>query len=62
MRGDSRDFPWRGFLWAFSASDGKKLLEMELEAEPSAEGLAAAYGKLFVALQNGKPICFEGNL
>jgi len=47
-----------GVLWAASATDGKKLAEYKLEAAPRWDGLAAANGKLFLALKNGTVVCF----
>ena len=46
----------QGRLLAFAASDGKKLAERDLPA-PIPDGLAAAYGKLFVATEDGDLIC-----
>jgi outer membrane protein assembly factor BamB len=47
-----------GFLWAFSAKDGNVLKKLKLEYPPVYDGMAAANGKLFVTLQNGKVFCF----
>ena len=48
----------KGILWVFSAGDGKKLKEYELSTPPVFEGLAAAGGRLYVATQDGKLLCF----
>ena len=49
-----------GVLWAASAVDGKKLGELKLPAAPRWDGLAAADGKLFLALQDGTVACLAG--
>jgi outer membrane protein assembly factor BamB len=49
-----------GVLAAFSTSDGKKLAEYKLPAPPVWDGLAAAGGRLYISLQNGKVLCFRG--
>jgi len=43
-----------GMLCAFSTADGKKLAECELESEPAFDGMAAAGGCLYLALQDGQ--------
>jgi outer membrane protein assembly factor BamB len=43
-----------GVVAAFAASDGKPLAEIELPAPPVWDGLAAAEGSLFVALEDGQ--------
>ncbi len=48
-------------LRAVSASDGKKLSEYNLESPPVWDGMAAANGRLYVAMKNGKILCFGGN-
>ena len=48
-----------GMLWCLSAEDGKKLAEIQLVSPPVYEGMAVAYGKLFVALKNGSIVCLE---
>jgi outer membrane protein assembly factor BamB len=45
-------------LWAFAAADGSLVAEYPLEAPPVFDGAAAAYGRLFVSMQNGNVICF----
>jgi hypothetical protein len=49
----------RGLLAAFTAGDGKKLAEHKLLAPPVWDGLAAAYGRLYVSLANGDVICLS---
>ena len=46
----------RGRLFAFALADGRKLAERDLPA-PRWDGLAAAYGCLFVSTQDGKVVC-----
>jgi len=44
-------------LVAVSASDGKKLAEYELESVPVWDGMAAANGRLYLAMKNGQVLC-----
>lgn len=44
-------------LWAVSAESGKQLSECHLPSVPVYDGMAAAYGKLFVALADGSVVC-----
>ena len=46
-----------GLLWAVSAASGEKLAEYELEAMPVFDGMAAADGRLYIALQGGRIVC-----
>ncbi len=46
-----------GLLCAFSTSDGKRLVEYELESQPVFDGMAAAGGRLYIALKGGRLIC-----
>jgi len=50
-----------GVLWAASAADGKKLGQYKLDAAPAWDGLAAAYGKLYLSLKDGSIVCFGEN-
>jgi len=50
-----------GVLWAASAADGKKLAERKLPAAPAWDGLAAAGGRLVVALADGSVLCLGEN-
>ncbi len=45
-------------LWAVSASDGKKIREYKLGALPVWDGMATAYGRLYLSLKNGRVQCF----
>jgi len=45
---------------AVSASNGKKLAEYELESPPVFDGMIAANGRLYLATNNGKVLCFGG--
>ncbi|MHC4699956.1 MAG: outer membrane protein assembly factor BamB family protein, partial [Planctomycetota bacterium] len=47
-------------LEAISAADGKTLRQYPLEAEPVFDGMAAAYGRLYLPLKNGKILCMAG--
>ena len=44
-------------VWAISARDGKKISECALKSPPVFDGMAAAYGKLYIALKNGTVTC-----
>jgi hypothetical protein len=44
-------------LWAVSAGSGEKLAEYELDAMLVFDGMAAAGGKLYMALKNGRLVC-----
>jgi len=46
--------------WAVSSKDGEKQAEYQLNSLPVFDGMAAANGKLFVALKNGKVACWSG--
>ncbi len=45
-------------LRAMSKKDGAKLSELKLEAPPVFDGMAAANGRLYMALANGELVCF----
>ena len=47
-------------LWALSAETGEKLSECALPSAPIYDGMAAAYGKLYVALADGSVVCLGG--
>jgi hypothetical protein len=49
--------PRDSVLRIYSADKGKQVSESKLESEPVFDGMAAAYGKLFLSLKNGKIIC-----
>jgi len=46
-----------GILWAASAITGEKLAEYKLDAPPAWDGLAAANGRLFLSLADGRVVC-----
>jgi hypothetical protein len=48
-----------GILWALSRETGSKLAEFELSAPPVFDGMAAAGGRLYVALTDGSIVCLE---
>ena len=50
--------PKEGTLWAISAADGRLLKKHPLPASPVYHGIAAAGGRLYIATQNGKLLCF----
>jgi hypothetical protein len=54
---------WKGrrgaLLWAVSSDDGTKLAEQKLDAVPRWDGMAAAGGRLYVALEDGSVLCME---
>ncbi len=45
-------------LWAIGTEDGKMIAEYQLDALPVFDGAAAAYGRLFLAMQDGTVVCF----
>jgi len=45
-------------LWAVSATDGKKLADYKLDSVPVFDGMAAANGRLYLAMKNGQVLCF----
>jgi outer membrane protein assembly factor BamB len=49
-----------GVLWAVSATDGKKLGEVQLDVPPIFDGVIAAEGRLFVSLADGRVLCMGG--
>jgi outer membrane protein assembly factor BamB len=44
-------------LWAVSKSDGAKLAECALPSVPVFDGMAAAQGRLYMAMRNGSVLC-----
>jgi hypothetical protein len=50
----------RGFLQTLSTNRGEVLDEQPLEASPVWDGLAAAQGRLYIALENGIVMCLGG--
>jgi len=49
----------KGRMLFYSVTDGKKLKEVILGNVPQWDGMAVAYGKLFVTTEDGKIICFK---
>jgi len=47
-----------GILWAASTGDGSKLAQYTLDILPAWDGMAAAYGKLFIVNQDGSIDCW----
>jgi len=47
-------------LRAVSPRNGKKLSQYKLDNVPVFDGMAAAEGKLFISLKNGKVVCLGG--
>ncbi len=47
-------------LCVISTADGGTLKEYPLKAEPVFDGMAAAYGKLYLALKDGSVLCLGG--
>jgi hypothetical protein len=47
-------------LVVMSAADGEVLGEYSIGAEPVFDGMAAAYGKLYLSLKDGSVVCFCG--
>jgi hypothetical protein len=47
-------------LWAVSATDGEKLLELNLDSQPVFDGMIAANGRLYIATQDGRITCLAG--
>jgi hypothetical protein len=44
-------------LLAISASDGTELARYQLDSIPVFDGMAAAYGRLYVSMENGNLLC-----
>ena len=49
-----------GLLWAVSTDDGENRTQIKLDAPPVFDGMAAAGGRLYLALQSGTIVCLEG--
>ncbi len=47
-----------GILWAASAAGGSKLAQYTLNVLPAWDGMAAAYGRLFIVNQDGSIDCW----
>ena len=46
-----------GRLWCLATKDGKKVSQFQLPSPPVYEGMATAYKKLYLALQDGSVLC-----
>ena len=46
-----------GLLWAVSKTDGQRLAEFRLDSPPVWDGMAAAYGCLYLSNQDGSVLC-----
>ena len=44
-------------LMAFSASDGRELAQYQLDSSPVFDGMAAAYGRLYISMKDGSLLC-----
>jgi hypothetical protein len=49
----------RGLLWAVSTKDGEKIKACDLSSGPVFDGMAAAYGGLYISLKNGNVVCIR---
>jgi hypothetical protein len=47
----------KALLMAISASDGTELAKYELDAAPIFDGMAAAYGRLYISMTDGSLVC-----
>jgi len=50
-----------GELRVLSGSDGKQLFELQLDAPPVFDGMAAARGRLYSAMKDGSVVCLKGD-
>jgi len=57
---EARDEGQGALLLALAASDGAELARHRLEAPPVFDGLAAAGGRLYVTLEDGRLVCMDG--
>jgi len=48
-------------LWLVSTKDGSKVSEIKLSAPPVFDGMAAANGRLYVAMSDGTVLCYGEN-
>jgi hypothetical protein len=44
-------------LWVLSAADGRKLHELKLDSPPVFDGMAVAYGRLYLSTKDGTVRC-----
>jgi len=47
-------------VWAASRDDGAKISELKLDAVPVFDGMAAAYGKIYMSMKDGTVRCLAG--
>ncbi|MCP4644086.1 MAG: PQQ-binding-like beta-propeller repeat protein [bacterium] len=47
-------------LWAVSAADGAQLAEMEMDSPPVFDGMAVAYGRIYMTTMDGRVVCMAG--
>ncbi|NQT16415.1 MAG: PQQ-binding-like beta-propeller repeat protein [Planctomycetes bacterium] len=47
-------------MMTFRAEDGQNLASAELDAQPVFDGMAVAYGRVFMATVDGRIVCFGG--
>ena len=57
---EGRDKGRGGLLVAISASDGTELAQYRLDSPPVFDGIAAAGGRLYISLENGRLLCMDG--
>jgi len=53
----AREENQRALLMAVSASDGTELAQYQLDSSPVFDGMAAAYGRLYVSMEDGSLLC-----
>jgi hypothetical protein len=51
------DGQMHGLLYAVSTADGKELGRYKLDSTPVFDGMAAAYGRLYVSMKDGSLLC-----
>jgi hypothetical protein len=52
----------KAVLWAVATEDGQKQAELQLDAPPVPDGMAAAAGRLFVCKTDGHVSCFGSSM
>ena len=52
-----KDAPREGRLWALSTETGRPLDDFKLDVPPIFDGMAAAGGRLYISLQDGRLLC-----
>jgi hypothetical protein len=51
----------KSVLMVISTADSETLKEYPLEAQPVFDGMAAAYGRLYLSLKNGNVLCMDSD-